>query len=468
MKRLKTLKYLLADLISVSVAWLMFNILRYHLVGSLNFSTLSDYLELPVVLWGQLVAIIVAIVIFYYSGYYNYTHQKSRLTELLQTFYSCLLSAIILFFVIIINDLPKDYTTYYMLLSALFLLLFFLVYIPRIIITQRFTKKVHSRKIGFNTIVIGAGHKAASLIEELNSLKLSLGYHIVGCVTLENSQQIVNSQQILGSIDEIEELIANHHIEEIIVALDSKDDKVRLNTIYTLFKFNLPIKITPLKFDIFSGNIRMNTIYATPLIDVSLIKMEAWQKNIKNSIDRVISLFVLIFLSPLFAYICFRIKRDSKGPLFYRQVRLGYRGHPFKILKFRSMYLHDEEFPPRLSNDHDERITPFGKIMRKYRLDELPQFWNVLKGDMSIVGPRPEQPYYVDQIVKKAPFYILLHKVKPGITSWGMVKYGYATNVNEMIRRLEYDLIYIENCSLFIDIKILIYTTRTVFTGRGV
>ena len=159
---------------------------------------------------------------------------------------------------------------------------------------------------------------------------------------------------------------------------------------------------------------------------------------------------------------------SSKGPVFYSHERIGKYGKPFTIFKFRSMYLESEKNGPALSSKYDTRITKFGRFMRKSRLDELPQFYNVLIGDMSLVGPRPERQFFIDQIVKQAPHFTHLHKVRPGITSWGQVKFGYAENVEEMIQRLKYDIIYIENMSLYVDIKILIYTIKIIFKGQGI
>lgn len=192
------------------------------------------------------------------------------------------------------------------------------------------------------------------------------------------------------------------------------------------------------------------------------------ERNIKFSLDKVASLFLLICLSPLFAYLAWRVGKDSPGPVFFSQERIGYKGKPFVIYKFRTMYRNAEENGPMLSSADDRRVTPFGRVMRRYRLDELPQLWNVLKGEMSLVGPRPERSCYVERIVKRAPLYSRLQNMRPGITSLGMVKFGYASDVDQMLRRLEYDILYCENRSFVMDLRILIYTVKTVITGKGI
>ena len=175
----------------------------------------------------------------------------------------------------------------------------------------------------------------------------------------------------------------------------------------------------------------------------------------------------LILLLPVMSVVALAIKLDSKGPVFYHQERIGYRRRPFKIHKFRTMVAEAEPNGPQLSSENDMRITHIGRFLRKYRIDEIPQFWNVLKGEMAFVGPRPERAYYIEKIIRVAPYYTLLQQVRPGLTSWGMVKFGYATTVEEMVERSKYDLIYIGNMSLTVDVKILIYTIRTVLTGKG-
>lgn len=268
-------------------------------------------------------------------------------------------------------------------------------------------------------------------------------------------------------LEKINEVCTHLKIKNLIVATRNTDQMATLSLLNRLFSLELPIFISPTLFHLITGKQRLRNISGEPLLDISSPAMSQSTANLKRCGDAVVSALALITLSPLLAAIAIAVKFSSKGPVFYRQERIGYHKKPFRILKFRTMRADAEANGPQLSTAEDPRITPVGRILRKYRLDELPQFWNVLLGEMSIVGPRPEREYFIRQIMARAPYYALIHQVRPGITSWGMVRHGYASDVDQMIDRLQYDLLYIANVSLLVDLKILVYTVNTVFTGKG-
>ena len=458
-------KYILSDFISASVAWLLFNILRYEVFAiDDGADSLLDYLQYPGVLGGQVVIPLFWLVLYYFSGYYNKPFGKSRLTELFSTFITVLIGTVFVFFALLLDDIPRSIDIYYKLFFGMFGLQFFITYIPRLLITQSGMRKIKNREWAMKVLIIGAGGKAVRIAHDL----YRLGYDICGFVSEDERTPVkADRNQVLGTVEDIPVLMEKENVDEIVLAVESKNNKALLGILYSLYRYKRPIKVLADRFNMLS-KIQLRTIRGIPLVDVTDNNFSPAEQNIKLFLDKVCSVVALLLLSPLFAYIAWRVKKDSPGPVFFRQERIGYLGQPFWMYKFRTMYVNAEENGPSLSSEDDLRVTPFGRIMRKYRLDELPQFWNVLKGDMSLVGPRPERKYFIDEIVKTAPYYYLLHNVRPGITSLGMVKYGYAASVDKMVERMEYDILYYENMSLTLDLTILIYTVKTVITGKGV
>ena len=270
----------------------------------------------------------------------------------------------------------------------------------------------------------------------------------------------------LGSSKSIKDVATDNHIEDVIIALKSGKSEIIAKIVSDLEELPVRIHVLPNLFSILSGQVKMDS-FGRSLIEVKRELVPPHVVFLKRSFDIVFATIALFFSGPIILFAMMMVKKSSPGPLFYKQERLGKNGLPFHILKLRSMYIDSEKQGPQLSSEDDPRITPWGRTMRKYRIDELPQFINVLFGDMSIVGPRPERAFYFNQIISEAPQYKFLLRVKPGITSWGMVKYGYAENVSEMLERARYDLIYTENITLLSDIKILFYTLVTVIQGRG-
>lgn len=462
------IKYIIADYIAAIAAWFGFYYYRKIAIELPIFSELDYSLNRQMVL--AVIIIPILWVLFYYvTGQYRKPYYKSRLQELGQTLYTTIAGVTILFFVLLLDDYIESYKDYYASYSVLLLLHFTATYIPRLVITKTMINKLRAGKIGFNTIFIGGGQKAYNFYKKMQSSPRSSGQLIKGFVAIyENSEyQAAQLMPQLGYLKDIHRIIVENNIHEVIVASEAKE-RERVEEVIAQVEFlDVKIKLIPDIYNILTGRTVTTSLYGSPLLEISHELMPAWQENTKRAIDVCGSLIFLILFSPLYIFLAIAVKLTSKGPIFYSQERIGVGGKPFNIYKYRSMVVDAEKNGPALSSKSDNRITPLGRIMRKSRLDEIPQFINVLKGDMSLVGPRPERQFFINQIIQKTPLYKRLLRVRPGITSWGQVKYGYAENVDQMIERLQYDLIYIENMSLYFDFKIMIYTIKTVFEASG-
>lgn len=464
-----TLFYKWADYFCAMIAWGLFFAYRKMIIEKEeNVSVIFQDINF----WYGLIIIPIGwFLVYSLFDQYGDIHRHSRLKTFSRTFFLSFFGVLILFFTLILDDFVSYYTTYYQSFLALFSFHFILTVVTRMILLTAASRRIRQGMVKFNTIIIGGNLEALALYKEIISQKRSYGYHFIGFIrsNKESISPLETELKYLGNIKDLESIIKEYHIEEVIIAIQTEEHNLLKQLITALFDLRpLPhIKIIPDMYDIMLGTVKMNQVFGTALIEINQEIMPAWQITFKRMLDILVSLISLLLLSPLFAYLSLKVKQSSVGPVFYRQERIGLQGVPFTILKFRSMYEDAENSGPQLSKDEDNRCTPFGAIMRKWRLDELPQFWNVLIGEMSLVGPRPERQFYIDKIMEKAPHYRHLLKVRPGITSWGQVKYGYASNVDQMIQRLKYDILYLENRSIALDFKIMFYTLVVLVQGTG-
>ena len=424
-RKKQQLLYVFIDILSSLLVWGCFLIFRWLVYDGRVFSIDSVLVPMFNFYTPLLTYPIGCLVIYYLSGYYLRPLRKPYLRELRRTFVSALIISFGAFFIFIIDDPVTQYERYFTSLLVLFALQFLGSYIPRWLVTY-------------------ISHK------------------------LDNDIPRTYTIHTMKEVEQFEQAHTVEPYDEVILDFKSKTKE---NDIYTLinrlYPRNVEISVVPSLYDMLTGAAMIDEVSDQPLIHITEHKMSDTELCIKRAFDIIVSATMLVLLSPLYFILTLLVWYSSKGPVFYRQERIGLHGLPFEIIKFRTMCVHAESEIPQLSADNDPRITKVGKWMRKYRLDELPQFWNILRGDMSIVGPRPERRYFINQIEEKAPYYCMIYKIRPGLTSWGPIKVGYTDTLDKMIRRLNYDIVYIENMSLTLDIKIMFHTIGVIFNGKG-
>lgn len=442
-------------------SWCAFFYFRKTFVENVDFEV-SDAFYL-----GMFVIPLFWLLLYYLQGTYHDVKRLYRIKILNLSFQATLLGAMVIFFTFLLDDKITEYSQYYTLVLLLLGIHFFSIFLPRIIFISAMVAKIHTEKGAFITLLIGGSDKAVELYNEMILLPKRI-HRFIGFVNINGVDRQLESQlNYLGHLNDLERVLYENNVEEVIIALDSTEhDKLR-SIVSRIEGGNIHIKILPDMYDILSGSVKMNNIFGALLIDVNQEIMPVWQQAIKRFLDVVLSLVAITLLIPLYLILAIGVKLSSPGPVFFLQDRIGLNGKVFRIIKFRTMFVDAEKSGPQLSSANDPRITGIGKFMRKSRLDEFPQFMNVILGDMSLVGPRPERQYYIDQIAPIEPQFLQLTRIRPGITSWGQVKYGYAENVEQMLQRMKYDLLYLKNQTLSLDFKIMLYTVLIVLKGKG-
>lgn len=461
--------YIVGDFIAGGFSWSIFYYFRKIYVEKNLLNIPVEYHLDPKLLLGIFFIAFGWITIYALSGMYNRTFRRTHSANIVNTFLNSLTGVTLLFFAFILDDFVQSYRNYYLYWSVLFFVHFTLTLSIRSGLTIWKNILLRTRKLNLPTLILGCNIEAVALSREIKKLDPVNGWQFAGYLKKADAEDhFAGKANCMGYLNQLTDVIKNNQIKNVVLSLPDLPEKELIFLLRDLFCLQVDVFAMPTMYAQLSNKGRLLAMVDKPLMQLQFDSVLPWQKNIKIVIDLLFSGISLIVCSPVMIVVAAIIKLTSKGPIIYKQERIGLYGKPFQLYKFRSMYTDAEKHGPSLTSKNDDRTTPIGKFIRRTKIDELPNFINVIKGDMSLVGPRPERQYFIDKIVELSPMYLMLQKVKPGITSIGQVKYGYAENVHQMVNRLKYDIIYVENRSIWFDFKILYYTALLVFKGRGV
>jgi len=452
------------DLLSINAAFVGFLQLRStaHLFVEKNFSFLFIISVMLYLFW---------LVLFLFTGLYQSWYTKSRFDELIAVFKSVSFGIFVIF--ILTFEPEQDLSTgptlgRVLILSYLGLMIFF-VGAGRMLL-HTIQRKLLEAGIGQrNTLIIGCNDASKLLAEKIGKYP-ALGYKVIGFVSIEKKgcSDRYGDLPVFGHIKKLGDIVAEYNVEEVILSPGRASTKKVIEVIGHCEELPVHIKIEPNLYNIVLGQARTHQIYGFPLIEIHPQLMPPWEKKVKRLIDILFSLIGLLALSPLLILFALLIKIESRGPVFFKQKRVGLGGRIFTVYKFRSMIQDAERYTgPVWAGKKDPRITRIGRFIRKVRIDEFPQLINVLNGDMSLVGPRPERPYFVDRLKREYAYYTRRLQVKPGVTGWAQVKGKYDTSIENVREKLDYDLYYIDNISLRLDFRIMFYTVYVMLRFKG-